>query len=539
MHILTDLIIILSISAVVLFISTKLKLPSIVGFLTAGVLVGPYGIELIPAAEDVEVMAEIGILLLLFSIGIEFSLDKLMESKKYVLIGGSVQVALSIILFFIGAFFLGLGVNQAIFVGMLFAMSSTAIVLQLFQEKGWMNTLFGKTSVSILIFQDIIIIPMMLLTPYLTQSGGTESKSIGKIILGVLFIFVVVFAARKIIPPLIRSIVHTHNQELFLITIIVICFATAFITQLLGLKLALGAFLAGLIISESEYSFEALKNIMPFKKVFTAIFFISVGMLLNLQFVFENFWLLIGITALVMLVKFLIVAPTAFYLNIGIRNAVVSGLVLCQVGEFAFILSKVGLEGQILNDFNYQAFLSISIMSMVSSAIMISHAPKIAEYIVKIPFWSSWMNKLDDKICLPNTCTLVDHTIIIGFGPGGRRIAKFLSKKNMQLAVIELNERNIEEEDSSYAQVFIGNAKDDEVLKRAAVEAAKQVIITVPEAAMAEDITIKIRKLNHNANIVVRTKYEGEADQLQKLGANHVVPEEISVADAITAAMTV
>jgi len=538
MNILTDLIIILSVSAVALYVSSKLNLPSIVGFLTAGILVGPYGIELISTAEEVNVMAEIGILLLLFSIGIEFSLDKLIKSRKYVLVGGSVQVVLSILLFFVGAYLIGLSVNQAIFVGMLFAMSSTAIVLQLFQEKGWMNTLFGKTSVSILIFQDIIIIPMMLLTPYLSQNGNAESDSINKLLLGILLIVIVVYAARKIIPLLIRSIVHTRNQELFLITIIVICFATAFITQQLGLKLALGAFLAGLIISESEYSYEALKNIMPFKKIFTAIFFISVGMLLNLQFVFENFWFLSGLTILVMLIKFLIITPTAFFLKIGIRNAIVSGLVLCQVGEFAFILSKVGLEDQILSNYNYQVFLSVSILSMIASAIMIGYAPKLAENIVKFPLWSAWMNKLGDKTCLPSSCSLVDHTVIIGFGPGGRRIAKFLSKRKVLLALIELDERNIQEEDYGYAQVFIGNAKDDDVLKRAAVESAKQVVITVPEAAVAEAITIKIRKLNHNANIVVRTKYAQEAEQLHKLGANQVVPEEISVADSITASMT-
>ena len=538
MDILTDLIIILSVSAVVLYVSTRLRLPSIVGFLVAGVVVGPYGIELISTAEEVNVMAEIGILLLLFSIGIEFSLSKLIESKKYVLVGGSVQVFMSMLLFFAGAYLMGLGVNQAIFVGMLLAMSSTAIVLQLFQEKGWMNTLFGKTSVSILIFQDIIIIPMMLLTPYLSQNTNNQSEPFGKLILGILLIIIVVYAARKIVPPLLRSIVRTRNQELFLITIIVICFATAFITKQLGLKLALGAFLAGLVISESEYSFEALKNIMPFKKIFTAIFFISVGMLLNLEFVYENILFLAGVTILVMLVKFLIIVPTAFFLKIGIRNAFVSGLVLCQVGEFAFILSKVGLEAQILSSYNYQVFLSISIVSMVASAIMIGFAPKTAENIVKFPLWSGWLDKLGDKTCLPTPCTLVDHTVIIGFGPGGRRIAKFLSKRKKPLAVIELNERNIEEDDYNIAQVFIGNAKDDDVLNRAAIEAAKQVIITVPEAAVAEAITIKIRKLNHNANIVVRTKYAQEAEELHRLGANHVVPEEISVADTITASMT-
>jgi CPA2 family monovalent cation:H+ antiporter-2 len=537
MNILTDLIIILSISAVALYISSKLKLPSIVGFLVAGILVGPYGIELISTVEEVNIMAEIGILLLLFSIGIEFSLAKLIESKKYVLIGGTLQVFLSIGLFSLGAYAFGLEINQAIFVGMLLAMSSTAIVLQLFQEKGWMNTLFGKTSVSILIFQDIIIIPMMLAAPYLAVNSSAETVSFTRILFGLGFVVVVVIAARKLVPPLLRSIIHTRNQELFLITIIVICFATALITQQLGLKLALGAFLAGLVISESEYSFEALKNIMPFKKIFTAIFFISVGMLLNLQFVYENIGLLVGITLLVMILKFLIIAPISFFLKIGIRNAVVSGLVLCQVGEFAFILSKVGLESQILSDFTYQAFLSISIMSMIASAVIIASAPDMAEKLVKFPLLKNWLEKLSDKTCLPKTCDLVDHSVIIGFGPGGRRIAKFLSKRKTPLALIEMQDRNITEEDYSYAQVFIGNAKDEEVLKRAAIESAKQVIITVPEAAAAEDITIKIRKLNHHANIVVRTKYAEEVEQLYKLGANHVVPEEISVADTITASM--
>ncbi len=538
MHLLNDLIIILSVSAVSLYVTSRLKLPSIVGFLVAGILVGPYGIELISTVEEVNEMAEIGILLLLFSIGIEFSLDKLIKAKKFVLIGGSLQVFGSILLFTLIAFMVGLEINQAIFVGMLIAMSSTAIVLQLFQEKGWMNTLFGKNAVSILIFQDIIIIPMMLAVPYLAEGGDTTSASFSNILFGIGLVVVVVIAARKLVPPLIRNIVQTRNQELFLISIIVICFATAFITKQLGLKLALGAFLAGLIISESEYSFEALKNIMPFKKIFTAIFFVSVGMLLNLGFLFEHFLLLLAATALVMLLKFLIIVPTSFYLKIGVRNAVVSGLVLCQVGEFAFILSKVGLEGQILSEYTYQVFLSVSILSMIVSAVIIGSSPKLAGSIVQFSWWKKWTRGLEDKVCLPKTCTLNDHTIIIGYGPGGKRIAKFFSTRQTPLAIIELSERNVNEEDRQMAQVFIGNGKDPEVLKRAAVESAKQVIITVPEAAIAEAITINIRKMNHQAKIVVRTKYAQEADQLHKLGANQVVPEEISVAETITASMT-
>lgn len=535
MTILSDLIIILSVSAVALYVSSRLRLPSVVGFLVAGILVGPNGVELISTVEEVNVMAEIGILLLLFSIGIEFSLAKLLESKRYVVIGGTLQVLLSIALFSIGAYLIGVSVNQSIFIGMLFAMSSTAIVLQLLSDKGWMNTLFGKTSVSILIYQDIIIIPMMLVTPYLVQNSDMPKESVSTIMFGLLFVALVVIAARRLVPPLLRSIVHSHNQELFLITIIVICFATAFITQLLGLKLALGAFLAGLVISESEYSFEALKNIMPFKKIFTAIFFISVGMLLDLAFVGEQILLLAGITLSVMIVKFLIIVPIGVYLNTGIRNSIVSGLVLSQVGEFAFILSKVGLDVNLLSDFTYQMFLAVSILSMIISAVIIGYAPQWSEYLINHTIWKKYLSRMVDKECLPEPCNLTGHSVIIGFGPGGKRIAEYLAKKKVPIAIIERNERNISDEEHKYAQVFIGDAMDEEVLHRAAIEAARQVIITVPEAATAEDITIKIRKLNHSANIVVRTKYLDEVDQLRKLGADNVVTEELSVADNIMA----
>ncbi len=535
MNILIDLIIILAGSATVLFISTKLKLPSIVGFLVAGALVGPYGIELISTAEEVNVMAEIGILLLLFSIGIEFSLDKLIQSRKYVLVGGALQVGLSVLIYFLGAFFFGLNLNQAIFVGMLFAMSSTAIVLQLFQEKGWMNTLFGKSSVSILIFQDIIIIPMMLLAPYLSNSGSDNASSFGKVGLGVLLVIVVVFAARKLVPALIRTIVHTKNQELFLLTIIVICFATAFATQQLGLKLALGAFLAGLVISESEYSYEALKNIMPFKKIFTAIFFISVGMLLNLGFVAQNLPLLLGLTALVMLVKFLIIVPVAYALGIGTKNAIITGLVLCQVGEFAFILSKVGLDSAILSEYTYQVFLAVSILSMTLSAIIMGYTPQIAEKLVKSPILAPILGKLKlHKDILPSPCGLDDHTVIIGFGPGGKRIAGHLSSKGAPVSAIELDERNIDEDDHKLGSIIIGNAEDTEVLNRAAVASARQIIITLSQASLTESVTSKARKLNHSAKIIVRSKYASEIEHLEKLGANEVIPEEITFAERIS-----
>ncbi len=534
MNILFDLVIILFISAIALFFSSRLNLPSILAFLIAGLLVGPSGIEMISTIEEVNVMAEIGVLLLLFSIGIEFSLAKLSESKKLVLVGGTFQVLSSVAIFAIGAYLLGLNMGQSIFIGMLLAMSSTAIVLQLFQEKGWMNTLFGKNSVSILIFQDIIIIPMMLITPFLGNAGQHDLSAFQNILISFGLVALVVIAARKIVPLILRKVVHTGSQELFLMTVIVICFATAFATNVMGLKLALGAFLAGLVISESEYSFEALKNVMPFKKIFTAIFFVSIGMLLNLDFLLSNLLLIVLLTLAIMVFKFFVVFFISAVLKLGLRNSIVSGLALCQVGEFAFILSKTGTDLALLTDFGYQSFLSISILSMIISAIIISVAPKFSDFLVEHFPNKKWLDQLDEKSCLPEPCHLTDHTVIIGFGPGGKRIARHLSKSKTPMAIIELNERNIHDEDLQMAQVIIGNANETEVLRRTAIESAKRVIITIPDPAAAEDITIKIRKMNHHVHIIVRTKYQEEVERLYKLGADRVVPEEISVADTIT-----
>jgi CPA2 family monovalent cation:H+ antiporter-2 len=274
---------------------------------------------------------------------------------------------------------------------------------------------------------------------------------------------------------------------------------------------------------------------MPFKKIFTAIFFISVGMLLNLGFVVQNVFMLIGLTLLVMLVKLLIIFPVTHFLKIGIKNALISGLVLCQVGEFAFILSKAGLDAAILSDFTYQSFLAVSILSMIASAIMIGYTPRIAERLLHSPVLAPiWGKNIPDKISLPTQCELVEHTVIIGFGPSGHRIANLLAKSGEQLSVVELSDRVIGEEDHKIASIIIGNAEDDEVLKRAAIESARQIIITVPQASVAENITSKARKLNHNAKIIVRSRYASEVEHLEKLGANEVIPEEITFAERIS-----
>lgn len=278
---LKSLVIIFGVSALVVFFLNKIRIPSLVGFLMAGIIIGPHGIGLIKDTHAVELLAEIGVILLLFTIGIEFSMTKLLRIKKTVIGGGGIQVALTIGLSALAAYLAAGNVNRAIFFGFLVALSSTAIVFKVLAEKGETDSPHGKIMIGILIFQDLCVVPLMLLTPVLVGEGLNITDVLLRMGKAVMIIVVVILGARWVIPNLLHHVVGTRSRELFIITIILVCIGIALLTSKFGLSLALGAFLAGLIISESEYAHQAISDILPFKDSFIGLFFVSVGMLMD------------------------------------------------------------------------------------------------------------------------------------------------------------------------------------------------------------------------------------------------------------------
>ncbi|MEM1325322.1 MAG: cation:proton antiporter [Bacteroidota bacterium] len=528
MNILLDLTIVFSLSAVILYISSRLNVPTVVGLLLSGFIAGPYALGLIEEKSAVEDLAEIGVLLLLFTIGMEFSLKKLFENKTWILVGGGIQVFGTILLVSVLSLLFGMSYVQAVFLGALFAMSSTAIVLSIFQEKGWINRAYGKSVLSVLIFQDIIIIPIMLAVPFVAGDNADVSDALMQLGTGVGIVIVVLLAARKLVPVLLEKIVHARNQELFLMSILVICFATAFITYQLGLKLALGAFLAGLIVSESDYSYDAIKNILPLKKIFISIFFLSVGMLLNGVFLVEHLLPIIALVAAVIVVKFLIVTLLGIRLKLSVKDAMISGIALCQVGEFAFILSKVGNDYNILDYNAYQTFLAVSIISMAVTPFFIIAAPKLTNRLINLSWLSNLATRWKLELRQPvNMCSKEDHVVVIGFGPIGRQVVNTVKSKGMNYAIIEYESRICDYCRELGEPIYAGDAQDPDVLKKAAVEAAKTIVITTPEASTTEHITVEVRKLAPHAHIIVRSDQESEAEILTRLGADEVVPTEI------------
>ena len=345
---LLDIISILAVSAVALFLCNRLRIPAIVGFLLVGILVGPAGLHVVHAVHQVEQMAEIGVVLLMFTIGIEFSLESLLKIKKILLLGGIVQTAATFALVCAVMLLAGLHWPAAVFTGMIVTLSSTAIVMRSLQTRGEIDTPHGRTALGILIFQDLLAIPMMLAVPLLSGSAGLEMQAVLIFMLkAAVFLIAVIIFARWILPGILHQIGRTRDSDLFLIAVILLGLGIAYASYSIGLSLALGAFLAGLILSESQYGQRALGNILPLRDIFMSFFFVSIGMMLSPATIFANPGLVFGGTVALIVLKGAIVAGAALLLGLPLRSALICGMALAQVGEFSFVIASAGLKADL------------------------------------------------------------------------------------------------------------------------------------------------------------------------------------------------
>ncbi|VUT27694.1 MAG: glutathione-regulated potassium-efflux system protein KefC [Candidatus Syntrophoarchaeum sp. GoM_oil] len=530
-----DIFTIFALSIAVLFIFHRMRLPPIVGFLLTGVLAGPHGLSLIEIVEDVEVMAEIGVVLLLFTIGIEFSLKNLSRIRRLFFVGGSLQVLLTIGYVTLIAEIFGLSTAKSIFIGFVISLSSTAIVIKLLQDRGEIDSPHGQTALGILLFQDFIIVPMMLLTPVLAGSSDTVQQSLLLIIIeGIGIILLVVISAKWIVPYMLHQVAKTQSKELFILSVVVICLAIAYLTSSMGLSLALGAFLAGLIISESEYSHEALEKIDPFKDLFASLFFISIGMLLDLNFLLNHLVLVLAITLGILVAKSMLAGFSTVIMGLPVRTAILAGFSLSQVGEFSFILSHAGFLYGLISQTEYQFLLAGSIITMAVTPFMMAIAPHFATFVSHLPI-SERLITGGELASVDKKEPMKDHLIIIGFGINGRYLAKVASGVGIPYVIIETNPETVRVEREGGEPIFYGDATRMNVLREAWIENARIVVIATSDPIASRRITELARKLNSNLYIIVRTRYLQEVEQLSELGADEVIPEEFEASMEIFA----
>ena len=525
---LTDIVIIFGLAVTVLLLFHFLRLPAVVGLLLTGTVAGPHGLGLIDAVHEVEVLAEIGVILLLFTIGIEFSFKKLLEIRKQFLIGGSLQVGLTLLAVFFLARRFGTPAPEAVFYGFLVALSSTAIVLRMLQERAEMDTPHGRVDLGVLLFQDVIIVPMILVTPLL--AGNRPDRIDSAVYLfaakGVAIVILVLVATRWLMPWLLRQVARTRSRELFLLCVVTICLTIAWLTASAGLSLALGAFIAGLIISESEYSHQALGNILPFRNVFTSFFFVSIGMLLDTGFLLGNLpAILIGSLA-VLLLKGVIAGSVTILLGLPLRSAILAGLGICQVGEFSFILSRTGVEHGFLTD-HYQIFLAVAVLTMAATPFIITLAPRLADRITRLPLPVRLRTGLWPMAERSEAGEeLSHHLVIIGFGLNGRNVARSAGMTGIPYVIIEMSPDTVRQEREKGEPILYGDAIHEEVLRQAGVGEATVVVVAINDPAATREITESVRRLTGRAHLIIRTRYLSEMQALYDLGANEVIPEE-------------
>jgi CPA2 family monovalent cation:H+ antiporter-2 len=527
---LSNIVIIFGLSIAVLLLCYRLHVPAIVGYLLTGVMAGPHGLGLIGEAREVEILAEIGVVWLLFTIGIEFSLKSLVRIKRSALIGGPLQVITTVVAASLLSWKFGLSWRESIFMGFLISLSSTAIVLKLFQESATVDSPHGSTALGILIFQDIIIVPMILLTPLLAGSTGNLAKSLLILsVKGIGIILLVIISARWVVPYLMYQIARTRSRELFLLSIVALCLGIAWLTHHIGLSLALGAFLAGLILSESEYSGQVLGNILPFRDVFTSFFFISIGMLLDVGFLLQRPGLIAVIALCVLSLKAIIAGFTAVLLGFPLRTTILVGLALSQIGEFSFILSRSGIENGLLPSTTYQVFLVVSVITMAATPFLLALGPHAADLALRVPLPRRLKAGLYFAPSITSTETKIhqkDHLIIVGFGLNGRNVARSARAVGIPYVIIEMNPETVRTEKSKGEPIYFGDAIQEAVLTYARVKDARVLVVVISDPTATRRIIEIARRLNPMLYIIARTRFVQEMKHLYELGANEVIPEE-------------
>jgi len=528
--VLKDIVIIFALSTFVNLLFNKIKIPTVIGYLLTGVVAGPHLLKLVSTTHQIELMAEIGVVLLMFTIGMEFSLKHLLKIRKVVFLGGFLQVFITAGVFFSLPLLFHAPWRGSLFIGFLVALSSSALVLKLLQEKSELSSNYGRTILGILIFQDLLLVPLILFSNIL----GNISANIGYELIGLSFKAVLiigfVYAGNKwIFPKLLRFIAMAKNQELFMMSIFLICLVVALLTSSMGMSLAFGAFLAGLMISESEYSHNAFGNIIPFKDTFTSFFFVSIGMLIDVSFVIENFQLVITSVALVVILKYIIAGGVGFALGHTFKGTVIIGLALSQVGEFSFILAKIGLDLLILSDFYYQLFLAVAVITMALTPFLIASAKPVSDFFLRFNLPKKVVEGIFPlkEMEIPE---LKKHIVIIGKDSSALKLIEMAKCTGIPYVSIIFDPVIVRDKLKIGDTVIYGDAVNEPILLKAHIDKAESVVISVGDTIPAMAIIEKVRKLNKKIFIIVRSKHLEDIEHFYKLGVDQVIPEKMEIA---------
>ncbi len=514
---LREFVVILAAAVVVVLGCHRLRIPPVVGLLLTGLVIGPSGLRLVADRHIVDIFAEIGIIFLLFTIGLEFSLDRLREVRRAFFGGGTGQAAASVALVALAGVWAGLGAGRSIFLGFLVALSSTAVVLKLYAERGDLDTPHGKLVIGILLFQDFLTVPMLLLVPIL--SGAVEASILTVVLrfaVGTVLVTAAFLAARHLMPRLLHAIVRTRVREAFVLGALLLCLGTGLVTESFGFSVALGAFLAGVVIAESAYSHQVVAEVSPFRDVFNSVFFISVGMLLDVSVALQHLPLVLALVAGILVLKTMVTFAVVRLLGYPSRTASLVGLGLAQVGEFSFVVASAGAAAGLLAGEEMQYFLAASILSLAVTPALVKAGPGLAARLFRG----------EGAAREPAPEALRQHVVIVGFGVNGRNLARVLRETGIRYRVLELDGELVRRALAAGEPVVYGDATRRDILEHCGVGKASVMVFGISDAdALRRGIRLA-REMNPALHILVRTRRVAEIDDLYRQGASEVIAQE-------------
>ncbi|MBP2684890.1 MAG: Kef-type transport system, predicted NAD-binding component [Deltaproteobacteria bacterium] len=523
--VLRDLSIVLAIATAVALVFGRLHLSVVAAFLVAGAILGPTGAGLVSESGMVDALAEIGVALLLFTVGLEISLANLGMMRRRILQGGGVQLSATILLTVAVLSIAGFNLPEATFIGFVLSLSSTAIVLKVYADRMELDSAHGKISIGILLFQDMAVIPMMLLIPSFRQWETAQFSSVAfTLVKAGVGVGVILLAARFVIPLLLKEVIRLNSREILAMTVLCLILGTAWVARWWGLSLAMGAFLAGMVISESVYVHEIAAQIFPFRDVFNGVFFISVGMLLDLPFLVRHLPMILFISVTVVLLKGFCAGAAIRTLKYPWRVSVIGAVGLAQIGEFSFLLMSEGFRDGLVGTDVYQYLLAVAILTMVATPFLIRGAPWAARFFVRRVVRGD--EPEEPAAESPEAGRIDNHVIIAGYGMNGKNLALVLRSTHVPYLVVDLNDALVREGREAGEPVFFGDVNNPEILDRVGVDRARTLVLAISDPMATRRAVAVARRANPGLTILVRTRYVADVDDLISLGANAVIPEE-------------
>ncbi|MCK6527010.1 cation:proton antiporter [Myxococcota bacterium] len=520
-----QLVVVFGAAVVVVLLLDRIRFPTIAGLVVAGAIIGPSGVGWVTDPHRIEAMAEIGVALLLFTIGLEFSLEHLRRIGRYIALGGSLQVGLTLLACVAIAALAGATVASGLFLGFLVALSSTAIVLRALDERGETDAPHGRVILGVLLFQDLCVVPMMLLTPLLAGAGS----GLGAIALALLKAAAVVvgtlFLGRIAIPRVLGLVAATRKRDVFVLAVLLIGAGVAWLTSLVGLSLALGAFLAGLALADSEYGNQALADVLPLRDILSSLFFVSIGMLLDASVIVES-PVAVGAGVLAVLVgKASIVGLASMVMRFPIRVAVLAGTALAQIGEFSFVLARLGADVGLLAAAHGRLFVAASVITMTLTPLLVRMGPHLAAGAARLRGIEGVLG-LRPTPERPGQAGTRDHVVVLGYGLGGQLLVEALGDAEIPCVAVDIAVERVRASRERGEPVRYGDVTSEEILERVGVATARSVVVLLNDPDATRRAVQTVRRISPTVPLTVRTRYLAEIASLEKAGADDVVAQE-------------